>query len=67
MLEHFVLEPVDACCLGLEPLLRDVNPTLRYEGLEAMIRIALLVYARADPQEAGLGAVTRMCHIVTND
>ncbi|CAK9019682.1 unnamed protein product [Durusdinium trenchii] len=35
----------------LEPLLRDVNPTLRYEGLEAMIRIALLVYARADPQE----------------
>ena len=30
---------------GLKPLIGDVDPCLRYDGLEAMIRIALMVYA----------------------
>eukprot|EP00435_Cladocopium_sp_Y103_P039204 s3717_g10.t1 len=35
----------------LQPLIRDVDPSLRYDGLEAMIRIALMVYARGDGEE----------------
>lgn len=37
---------------GLKPLIGDVDPCLRYDGLEAMIRIALMVYARGDAEEA---------------
>lgn len=37
---------------GLDPLIGDVDPCLRYDGLEAMIRIALMVYARGDAEEA---------------
>ena len=37
---------------GLQPLIRDVDPSLRYDGLEAMIRIALMVYASGDGEEA---------------
>ena len=29
-----------------------MDPSLRYDGLEAMIRIALMVYARGDGEEA---------------
>lgn len=35
----------------LQPLIRDVDPSLRYDGLETMIRIALMVYARGDGEE----------------
>jgi len=38
----------------LKPLIGDVDPRLRYDGLEAMIRIALMVYARGDAEEVRL-------------